>query len=125
MKILVGDDEQVMRDLISQVLRIKGHVVELAVNGKEVVEKAQAGSYEAIFLDVVMPELDGVEALKQILASDPQATVVMMTGFAVEEKIREAMRLGAFDFLYKPFDIVELVKVLDKMKKRTSLKPLT
>ncbi len=125
MRILVVDDEQVMRDLIFQVLRMKGHEIVLATNGKEAVAQAAADSFDAIFLDAVMPELDGVEAFKQIQARDPHATVVIMTGFAVEDKIREAMALGAFDFLYKPFNIVELMTILEKMKKRESLKPLT
>ncbi len=125
MRILVADDEQVIRDLIFQVLRMKGHEIILATNGKEAVAQAASDSFDAIFLDAVMPELDGFEAFKQIRSRDPHAVVVIMTGFAVEEGIREAMVLGAFDFLYKPFNIVELMMILEKMKKRESLKPLT
>ncbi len=65
-----------------------------------------------------------MEAFKEIKKAKPDVLVVMMTGFAVEEKLREAMALGAFDYLYKPFNIVELMAILEKLKKRAGLKPV-
>jgi CheY-like chemotaxis protein len=122
MKVLVADDEAVMRDLFTQVLQVKGHKVVHAEDGKAAVAKAGTEHFDVIFMDIMMPELDGVEALKEIKKNRPNATVVMMTGFAVEEKLREAMALGAFDFLYKPFNVVEIVGMLDKLRTRDHLK---
>lgn len=124
MKILVVDDEQVIRDLLTQLLHMKGHEVALGVSGQEAVSKAQAEAFDLIFMDIMMPDMDGVEALKQIRRQSSSAIVVMMTGFAVEEKIREAMAEGAFEFLYKPFNIMEVTVILDKLLKRKGLKPV-
>ena len=122
MKILVVDDEQVIRDLLTQLLQVKGHEVVLGASGLEGVVKAQTNVFDLIFMDIMMPDMDGVEALKRIRQHSANVIVVMMTGFAVEEKIREAMAVGAFDFLYKPFNIVEVMVLLDKLAKRAGLK---
>jgi two-component system, chemotaxis family, chemotaxis protein CheY len=122
MKVLVADDEAVMRDLFTQVLKVKGHDVVHAEDGKAAAEKDKKEHFDVIFMDIIMPRLDGVEALKEIKKNRPDATVVMMTGFSVEEKLREAMAIGAFDFLYKPFNIVEIIGILDKLRKREHLK---
>jgi DNA-binding NtrC family response regulator len=123
MNVLIIDDEKVMRDLISQVLTVKGHVTVQASSGKEGIELVQQKHFDVVFLDIMMPEMDGVEILKKIKAVKPDGvSVIMMTGYAVEEKLREAMTLGAFDFLYKPFDIIEIVIMLDKIEKKKGLK---
>jgi DNA-binding NtrC family response regulator len=122
MKILIVDDEQVIRDLFTQVLETKGHEVAQAAHGREAVVLVEASAYDLIFIDIIMPDIDGVEVFKLIKKARPNATVVMITGFAVEEKLREAMALGAFDYLYKPFNIVELMAILGKLKKRGVLR---
>lgn len=123
-KILVVDDEQVMRDLFTRVLKLKGYSVTTVDSGKEAVEKVKTEEFDIAFIDVVMPEMDGVETFRAIKKVNPKVHVVMMTGFAVEDKIKEAMQNGAIDYLYKPFDIVEIMTVIGKVEKKAKLKPL-
>lgn len=125
MKILVVDDEQVMRDLFKRVLSLKGYSVTAVDSGKESVEKVKANGFDIAFVDVVMPVMDGVETFRALKEANPKLHVVMMTGFAVEDKIREAMKNGAMDYLYKPFDIVEIMAVIGKVEKKAKLKPLS
>jgi CheY-like chemotaxis protein len=122
MKVLVVDDELVMRQLFTQVLKVKGYEVMHATDGKAAVEKVKKEPYDIIFMDMRMPELDGVEAFREMKKVRPDLTVVMMTGFAIDGELREAMALGAFDFLYKPFNIAEIAGVLNKLRKRANLK---
>jgi DNA-binding NtrC family response regulator len=122
MKILVADDEQTTRDLFAQVLQLRGDEYVGVDNGQAAVEHAATEAYDVVFLDILMPTMDGVEALRTILQHRPDTMVVLMTGFAVEEKIRDAMQLGAFDFFYKPFSIMDLVSILEKAKKSRQLK---
>lgn len=124
MKILVVDDEQVMRDLFTRVLKLKGYLVTTVDSGKEAVEKVKEEEFNIAFVDVIMPEMDGVETFKAIKEVNPKVHIVMMTGFAVEDKIKEAMRQGAIDYLYKPFDIVEIMTVIGKVERKAKLKPL-
>ncbi len=127
MKILVVDDEKVMRDLFTRVLNLKGYQVTTAESGKEAVEKVKEKEFDIAFIafvDVVMPDMDGVETVKAIKNINPNVHVVMMTGFAVEDKIKEAMQAGAMDYLYKPFDIMEIMTVIGKVEKKAKLKPL-
>lgn len=124
MKILVVDDERVMRDLFKRVLTLKGYPVTAVESGKEAVEKVKEAEFDIAFVDIVMPEMDGVETFRAIKKVNANIHVVMMTGFAVENKMREAMQNGAIDYLYKPFDIAEIMTVIGKVEKKAKLKPL-
>lgn len=124
MKILVVDDEQVMRDLFTRVLKLKGYIVTTVESGKEAVERVKEEEFDTTFIDVVMPEMDGVETFKAIKEVNPKVHGVMMTAFAVEDKIKEAMQEGAIDYLYKPFDIAEIMTVIGKVEKKAKLKLL-
>jgi len=128
MKILVVDDERVMRDLFKRVLSLKGYLVTAVESGKEAIEKVKETHFDIAFIDVVMPEMDGIETLRALKKIDPKVqaviSVVMMTGFAVEEEIKEAMQEGALDYLYKPFDIVEIMTVIGKAERKAKLKPI-
>lgn len=123
MKILVVDDEQVMRDLFKRVLVLKGFPVTTAESGKEAIERVKVEVFDIAFIDIVMPEMDGVETLRALKRVNQNIHVVMMTGFAVEDKVKEAMQNGAIDYLYKPFDIVEIMTVIGKVEKKARLKP--
>lgn len=124
MRILVVDDEEIIRDLFKRALGIKGYPVIVMESGKEVVEKVKKEEFDIAFVDVVMAGMDGVETMKAIKKIDPKVHIVMMTGFAVESKIKEAMQSGAIDYLYKPFDIVETMAMIGKVEKKAKLKPL-
>jgi DNA-binding NtrC family response regulator len=76
------------------------------------------------FIDIMMPQMDGIATFKAIKEVRPDLPVVMMTGFAVDEKIQEAIKLGAIDYLYKPFDIIEVITMFKKLEKKSQLKPV-
>lgn len=122
--ILVVDDEKVIRDLFKRVLGLKGYSVTVAESGKKAVEKLKKEEFNIAFIDIVMPEMDGVETFKAIKEINPEITGVMMTAFAVHDKIEKAAQHGAIDYLYKPFDIVEIMTIIGKVEKKANLKPL-
>jgi two-component system nitrogen regulation response regulator GlnG len=74
---------------------------------------------------MVMPTTNGLDLYKRIQKSRPSVRVVLMTGYAVEAKMREALSLGAFDYLYKPFDLTDIMAILKKVMKQEGLKPLS
>lgn len=115
-KALVVDDEEIVRELFSRLLNTEDFQVDTAKDGSEAVQKAAGSSFNLIFMDVKMPGINGVETFKKIRALDPGAAVFMMTGFAVEKEVEEAISLGARGCLKKPFDIDEIIKILRKAR---------
>jgi DNA-binding NtrC family response regulator len=125
MNILVIDDEQAMRDLFMDVLGTKGFKeVKVATGWEEATKLIRTYNFDIVFLDVVMPEKNGVEVFHMLRKIKPSIEVVMMTGYAVGELLYEALNAGAFDYLYKPFDILEIESAISKLKKKLDLKPL-
>ena len=123
-KVFVVDDEQVIRDLFTRILTAKGHEVISVDNGKDALQKVVEQSFDIVFTDIVMPGTDGIATFKAFRKLKPDLPVVIMTGFAVEDKIEEAMSLGAIDYLYKPFDISDIFSILNKFEKKKRLKPV-
>jgi putative two-component system response regulator len=109
MKILVIDDEQIIRNLIQDVLNDEGHTVEVAATGKEGIELAKKEDYELIFLDIRLPDMDGMAVLHQIKGIRPQAKSIIITAYPSLSTSQEALRAGAFDYIAKPFSIEDLV----------------
>lgn len=103
MKILVVDDEKNIRMMLSECLRESAEIIEVAVNGEEALEKLNEVLYDIVFLDMKMPGMGGMEALRRIKEMHPQQTVVMITAYGTIETAVEAMKLGAVDYLRKPF----------------------
>ncbi|HLH32667.1 MAG TPA: response regulator [Terriglobia bacterium] len=103
--VLVCDDEEELRTLLSEFLKTRGYAVGMAANGREAVEYIRNHPETKIaLLDVSMPVMGGMEALSQIMQSDPHPHVLMMTAVADREIARQAMKTGAFDYILKPFD---------------------
>jgi len=100
-KVLVVDDEVVVRECLKRGLEAEGHVVIEGENGLEAVEKFRSEAPDIVFLDVKMPKMDGIEALRNILAVDGEARVVILTGSYDILVEREARQAGAMDFLRK------------------------
>lgn len=117
MKILVVDDEAVMRNLLKRLLERKGFAVTVVESGKEALGRVQSELFDLVFLDVVMPKPDGLEVLKRLKKLRPEARVVMMTGYSVEEKVSAAVSAGAFDCLYKPFNFMDIEKIITRLEK--------
>ena len=115
-KLLVVDDERSMRELLSIVLRREGYDVTLAENGRAAIDHLERGRFDLLISDIKMPDMTGVDVLRSAKRIDPDILGIMITAFASADTAIEAMRLGAHDYLSKPFDVDEL-----KMKVRNAL----
>jgi DNA-binding NtrC family response regulator len=108
------DDEAVIRDVLTQFLTSEGYEVELSSSGEEALEKFPSPSFDVILLDLLMPGLDGLEVLRRIKRLDPQAAVIILTAYGSVESAIEAMKIGALDYVQKPFKHDDLLRVLEK-----------
>ena len=107
--VLVADDEAELVEVLSRYLISHGYSVTVAKNGRQAVERADSDpSIQIILLDVSMPEMGGMEALSIIVSRDPRPNVIMMTAVADREIARQAMKMGAFDYILKPFDFASI-----------------
>jgi len=103
MRLLVVDDDAVFREELATLLSDWGHQVEAVSSGAKALEALEAAEFDVIFSDVRMPRLNGIELLRQVRERWPRVYVVMITGFGTVEAAVEAMKLGAFDYVRKPF----------------------
>lgn len=114
-KIIVTDDAPIIRLMLKDILGYAGYeVICECGTGKEAFEKYQELKPDLVTMDIVMPEMDGIEALEKILIFDPNAKVVMVTAIDQREALMKAIRLGATDYIVKPF---ENDRVLSAVKK--------
>ncbi|MBQ8100142.1 MAG: sigma-54-dependent Fis family transcriptional regulator [Paludibacteraceae bacterium] len=122
-KILVIDDERSIRSTLKDILDFEGYTVELAENGRQGVEKATQGSYDLIFSDIKMPEMDGIEVLDALRQAETESPIVMISGHGDIETAVRCIRGGAFDFIEKPIDLNRLlVTVKNALEKKTLVK---
>jgi two-component system, chemotaxis family, chemotaxis protein CheY len=114
-RVLVVDDAAFMRKLVTDALTSGGHeVVGEAGNGVEAVDRYQQLKPDVTTLDITMPEKDGLTALKDIIALDPGARVVMCSALGQESKVLESIKLGAKDFVVKPFQAPRVLEAVGK-----------
>lgn len=111
-RILVIDDEQVICDVLKKFLAKKGYKASVALSGEEGIRKIKEEKPHIILLDIRMPNMDGVEALKRIREIDKNIGIVMVTAVNENEVGRKCMELGAYDYIIKPFSIDYLETVL-------------
>lgn len=104
-KILVIDDEEDILELFTRVL--KNYAVETAATEEKALAKVGKSDFDLIFLDIVMPEVNNLELFKLIRKVRPKAKIVVMTGFAVEDEISRAVKLGAAGVMHKPFGHID------------------
>ncbi|MBP1740752.1 MAG: response regulator [Deltaproteobacteria bacterium] len=109
-KVLLVDDELDFLDTLSERMRDRGMDVSTTTSAEDALKKVDAESYDAIVLDLMMPEMDGLELLKAIKKKKPELQVILLTGYATVGKGIEAMKLGAVDFLEKPADLKVLTE---------------
>lgn len=122
MRILVVDDEKNIRLLLDQCLSAEGYQVDTAVNGDHAVEKFAAAPYDLVILDMKMPGLDGIEVLRRIKRTQPAVPVIMVTGYGSIETAVETMKLGAVDYLRKPFTPDEIRAAVAAVVERNGLR---
>jgi len=116
-KVLIADDAAFMRMRSAALLKDLGHEVIEAENGAEAVSLYQQHTPDAVLLDVTMPVMDGLDALRAIVAHDPAAKVAMVTAMGQQQVIMEAIKCGAKDFVVKPFDASRIEEALWKLVK--------
>jgi len=120
-RILVVDDEEIVRESLSGWLREDGYRVDVAEDGPSALEKAKAGRWSIALVDLKMPGMDGLQLLEEMRKVQPETAVVIMTAYATVHTAVTAIKLGAFDYLVKPFDPEELSLMIDKIVSQQAL----
>ena len=115
--ILIIDDEELIVKSLLKLLGVQGYKADVARSGKEALEKIKSADFDLLICDVRMPDLDGVETIRQIrtyLAQSNKKPVpeILITGYADADKYEEAMALKVADYLYKPFDNIQLLQAV-------------
>ncbi|SDM33683.1 response regulator [Halarsenatibacter silvermanii] len=114
--VLVTDDAAFMRMTLKNTLSDEGfEVVAEAENGKDAIEKYREHNPDLVTMDITMPEVDGLEATKEILAEDPEAKIVMVSAMGQQKMVIEAIEAGAQDFIVKPFDDARIKEAVNKV----------
>lgn len=113
--ILVVDDEDALRTVLSSELEGEGYAVATAADGDEAIDVVQKKNFNLVLLDIKMPRVDGFEVLKFIKEKYPHVKVIMLTGFADLKNAIESKKLGADDFVSKPYDLVDLLTTIERV----------
>lgn len=119
--ILVIDDEPLIREFLTEALKRKGYFVEKAENGKQALSFLKKQTYDLVITDMKMPDLTGMEILRYIKEMSPTTLVIIMTAYGTIENAVEAMRLGAFNYLLKPFTTDSIETLVEKASEHLSL----
>ncbi|MCI0706363.1 MAG: response regulator [Ignavibacteriae bacterium] len=114
-RILVVDDEEALRTVLGSELEGEGYVVQMAGDGDEAIKILESNAFDLILLDIKMPTVDGFEVLKFIKQKHPLSKVIMLTGFADLKNAIESKKLGAEDFVSKPYDLVDLLTTVERV----------
>ncbi|MEJ2098818.1 MAG: FAD-dependent oxidoreductase [Desulfobacterales bacterium] len=114
-RILVVDDELIVRDSLKAWLEEEGYAVDMAASGQDALDQLTGQAYQLMLLDLKMPGMDGVEVLKKTKEVFPDLEVIMMTAYATVETAVEAMKIGARDYLLKPFDPETLIPMAERL----------
>jgi DNA-binding NtrC family response regulator len=115
-RILLVDDEKDFVDALAERMRARDMDVSTSTSAKEALKKVDTDSYDAVVLDLMMPEMDGLEALRIIKEKDPKIQVILLTGKATVKAGVEAIKLGALDLLEKPADIKTLTEKIKQAR---------
>ena len=114
-KILVVDDEDSLRTVLSTELASEGYDVETAADGDDAITEMDKKVFDLILLDIKMPRMNGFEVLKHVKEKHPRTKVIMLTGFADLKNAIESKKLGAEDFVSKPYDLVDLLTTIERV----------
>ncbi len=121
-KVLIVDDDKSIRDFLTNFLKLKGYAwVSSVSTGQEALDTIKKEDIKLVFLDIKLPGMDGIEALRKIKELKQDTDVIMITGFPEESTAKEALEMGAYDYIMKPFDLAYLelcvlTKVIAKEK---------
>jgi len=115
-QVLIVDDEEEFANTLAERMRNRDIIVNIVGNGEDAIASVSDTVYDAIILDLVMPGLDGIETLKQILSINPDLQVILLTGRGTVSKSVEALKIGAFEFLEKPVKFDDLLSKINNAK---------
>ncbi len=115
--ILIVEDDQDLSESLATALRDEGYHVIWAQDADEAITSVKAHKINIIFMDICLPDMNGVEVYKAIKKIQPAATTVMMTGFFVQDLVNAAISAGAYDVLYKPFTMDDILKMIKKINR--------
>jgi len=121
-RLLIVDDEEIMREFLREVLGDQGYAIDLACSGREAVKKMKAAEYDVVITDIVMPELDGLGVVAAASELPYEVAVIVMTGYASMETAVESMKLGASDYITKPFNIDQIRIIVSNTLEARALK---
>ena len=120
-KLLITDDAMIIREIIKDAAESAGwEIVGEADNGQTAIERYHELRPDVVTLDLVMPEYDGLYALRRIMELDPEAVVVVVSALDQKDVLKDAFKLGATDFVVKPFDKQVLIKTLERSVPQTA-----
>ena len=114
-RIFVVDDEEALRTVLGSELEGEGYHVQMAGDGDEAIKILETNTFDLILLDIKMPTVDGFEVLKFVKQKHPTTKVIMLTGFADLKNAIESKKLGAEDFVSKPYDLVDLLTTVERV----------
>ena len=117
-RVLLVDDEADFLETLAERLVIRNYDVTTSLSGEDALEKVRGYNFDVVVLDVLMPGIDGIEALREIKNIKPLTEVIMLTGHATVETAIEGMKLGAYDYLMKPCETQDLVMKINKAHER-------
>lgn len=120
-RVLVVDDEEVVCTGCKRILSLEGYHIDIAMTAERALEMVKQNSYSLIIVDLMMPEMSGLEFLKTVKKTKPEMNVIMITGYATTRTFVEAMKCGAFDYIPKPFTSDELSNVVARALERKKM----
>ena len=113
-KVLIVEDEKLIRWSLRERLEKEGYDIDEAESGGEALSRLDGGEYDLILLDYRLPDMNGLRVLEEIARAESDSLVIMMTAYSTVNNAVEAMRLGAYDYINKPFNMDELVMTIEK-----------
>jgi DNA-binding NtrC family response regulator len=114
-KILIVDDDQLLRDVVGQYLSKNGYEVVIPKSALEALEIFKSDEYSLAIIDLVMPDIGGIELMEALISKDPNLKIVIMTGYPTVDSAYKAMVDGVFEYIIKPFRMKELLEVAQKL----------
>lgn len=114
-KVMIVDDTPFMRAVLRSIIESAGYAILEAENGKEAVSLYTKEKPDVVTMDIVMPEVDGIEAARIILESDPSAKIIMVSAVDSRDSLKEAIKIGVCDFIVKPFEADDMVEAIRRV----------
>jgi two-component system, NtrC family, response regulator HydG len=118
MRIFIVDDDRDHAESVADILELHGHSVQVSLSGEHAIERFRGQDFDVVLMDVKLPGMNGVETFFEFKKIRPNARVLMMTGYSVEQLVAQAVENGALGVLHKPFAVGQLLEMLERVKPR-------